>query len=56
MNKIGIVCGSFHEKEIKKMLEFARDEANNLGLEISKERLKRNLKEMVLFQKVSIVL
>ncbi len=35
MNKIAIVCGSFHEKEIKKMLEFARDEASNLGLEIS---------------------
>ena len=35
MNKIAVVCGSFHEKEINQMLEYAKDEAMNLGLEIS---------------------
>ena len=34
MNKIAIVCGSFHQPEIKKMLEYAQDSAANLGFEI----------------------
>ncbi|MAE78175.1 MAG: 6,7-dimethyl-8-ribityllumazine synthase [Euryarchaeota archaeon] len=34
MSNIAIVCGSFHKSEIEKMLEWARDEAKNLALDI----------------------
>ena len=34
MSNIAIVCGSFHKSEIEQMLEWARDEAKNLALEI----------------------
>ena len=35
MSNIAIVCGSFHKSEIEKMLEWARDEAKNLALDIA---------------------
>lgn len=35
MNKISIVCGSFHEEEMKIMLDFARKQCQIEGLEIS---------------------
>jgi 6,7-dimethyl-8-ribityllumazine synthase len=35
MTKISIICGSFHKEEITKMLEFAQQEAELLGLEIA---------------------
>lgn len=34
MSNIAIVCGSFHKSEIEQMLEWARDEAKNLAVEI----------------------
>ena len=34
MSNIAIVWGSFHKSEIEQMLEWARDEAKNLALEI----------------------
>lgn len=34
MNKIAVVCGSFHETEIKRMLEYAQDSATKFGLKI----------------------
>ena len=34
MSNIAIVCGSFHKSEIEQMLEWARDEAKNLALDI----------------------
>ena len=34
MSNIAIVCGSFHKSEIEHLLEWARDEAKNLALEI----------------------
>ena len=34
MAKIAIVCGSFHQSEINRMLEFAEDTAANLEFEI----------------------
>ena len=34
MSNIAIVCGSFHKSEIEQMLDWARDEAKNLALEI----------------------
>ena len=35
MNKhIGVVCGSFHKEEVSRMLEFAKDEAEQHGLTI----------------------
>ncbi len=36
-NKIAIVCGSFHKKEVGIMLEEARKAARENGLEIAKE-------------------
>lgn len=35
MNRIAIVCGSFHQLEIEKMLEYAKDSATKTGLEIA---------------------
>ena len=35
MTKISIICGSFHKEEITKMLEFAQQEAESLGLEVA---------------------
>ena len=35
MNKISIVCGSFHKEEMEKMLGFAHDQANKEGLIVS---------------------
>ncbi len=35
MNKIAIVCGSFHQSEIKRMLEYAKDSAANIGFKIT---------------------
>ena len=35
MNKIAVVCGSFHEKYVLQMLDFAKDQAAKEGLEIS---------------------
>ena len=35
MPNIAVVCGSFHKSEIERMLEWARDESNTLGLDIS---------------------
>jgi 6,7-dimethyl-8-ribityllumazine synthase len=35
MNKISIVCGSFHKEEMEKMLGFAQDQANKEGLIVS---------------------
>jgi len=34
--KIAAVCGSFHKEEIQRMLEYAENEANINGVEISK--------------------
>ena len=34
--KIAAVCGSFHKEEIQRMLEYAENEANFNGAEISK--------------------
>ena len=34
MSNIAVVCGSFHKSEIEKMLEYARDEALKIDLEI----------------------
>ena len=34
MSNIAVVCGSFHKSEIERMLEWARDESNALGLDI----------------------
>ena len=34
MAKISIICGSYHKEEISRMLEFAQQEAELLGLEI----------------------
>ena len=34
--KIAAVCGSFHKEEIQRMLEYAKNEANINGVEISK--------------------
>ena len=31
---IGLVCGSFHKKEVEEMIQYARDEARKLKLEI----------------------
>ena len=36
MMKIAAVCGSFHKEEIQRMLEYAENEANINGVEISK--------------------
>jgi len=33
--RLGIVCGSFHEDEVKKMLSFAEDEASLKNWEVS---------------------
>ena len=30
MNKIAIICGSFHKEQLEQMLEFAKDEAQNM--------------------------
>ena len=35
MAKISIICGSYHKEEISRMLEFAQQEAEILGLEIA---------------------
>ncbi|MDA0647703.1 MAG: 6,7-dimethyl-8-ribityllumazine synthase [archaeon] len=35
MAKISIICGSYHKEEISRMLEFAKQEAELLGLEIA---------------------
>jgi 6,7-dimethyl-8-ribityllumazine synthase len=35
MAKISIICGSYHKEEISRMLEFAQQEAELLGLEIT---------------------
>ena len=35
MNKISIVCGSFHKEEMEKMLGFAHDQANKEDLIVS---------------------
>jgi 6,7-dimethyl-8-ribityllumazine synthase len=35
MAKISIICGSYHKDEISRMLEFAQQEAELLGLEIA---------------------
>jgi 6,7-dimethyl-8-ribityllumazine synthase len=35
MNKISIICGSFHKEEMEKMLGFAQDQANKEGLIVS---------------------
>jgi 6,7-dimethyl-8-ribityllumazine synthase len=35
MNKIAIICGSFHKEQIEQMLEFAKDEASKHDLEVS---------------------
>jgi len=35
MNKISIICGSFHKEQIEQMLEFAKDEASKHDLEVS---------------------
>ena len=34
MSNIAVVCGSFHKSEIEKMLDYARDEAQKIDLEI----------------------
>lgn len=36
MMKIAAVCGSFHKEEIQRMLEYAENEANINGAQISK--------------------
>ena len=33
--RMGIVCGSFHEEEVRKMLSFAKDEASLKNWEVS---------------------
>tara|TARA_Y100000588_G_scaffold336991_1_gene378187 strand:- start:581 stop:976 length:396 start_codon:yes stop_codon:yes gene_type:complete len=33
--RLGVVCGSFHRKEVERMLEFARDEASNKNWEVA---------------------
>ena len=33
--RIVAVCGSFHRKEVEKMLEFARDEASMMNSELT---------------------
>ena len=35
MAKISIICGSYHKEQISRMLEFAEEEADLLGLEIA---------------------
>jgi len=35
MTKIAIVCGSFHKSEVERMLTWACEEAEGLGLEVS---------------------
>ncbi len=35
MTKIAIVCGSFHKSEVERMLAWACEEAEGLGLEVS---------------------
>jgi len=35
MAKISIICGSYHKEQISRMLEFAQQEADLLGLEIA---------------------
>jgi len=35
MAKISIICGSYHKEQITRMLEFAQQEAETLGLEIA---------------------
>jgi len=35
MNKIAIVCGSFHKQQIEKMLAYAKEEARANNLEVS---------------------
>jgi len=35
MAKISIICGSYHKEEISRMLEFAQQEAETLGLSIA---------------------
>jgi 6,7-dimethyl-8-ribityllumazine synthase len=35
MAKISIICGSYHKEDISRMLEFAQQEAELLGLEIA---------------------
>lgn len=35
MSKIAIVCGSFHKSEVERMLAWACEEAEGLGLEVS---------------------
>ena len=35
MAKISIICGSYHKEKISRMLEFAEEEADRLGLEIA---------------------
>ena len=35
MNKIAIVCGSFHKQQIEKMLTYAKEEASAHNLEVS---------------------
>ena len=35
MAKISIICGSYHKEEISRMLEFAQQEAELLGLSIA---------------------
>ena len=32
--QIGLVCGSFHREEVSRMLDFAKDEAEQHGLTI----------------------
>ena len=32
---IAIVCGSFHQKEVERMLEWSSDEASKQGLTVS---------------------
>ena len=35
MTKISIICGSYHKEQITRMLEFAQQEAETLGLSIA---------------------
>ena len=35
MNKIAIVCGSFHKQQIEKMLAYAKEEASAHNLEVA---------------------
>ena len=35
MAKISIICGSYHKEHITRMLEFAQQEAETLGLSIA---------------------